>query len=149
LRFALDSNIILYAEGINDVQRGRIARQLLLAMEGLPIIVPVQALGEVMNVMVRKARIERKEAVERLKPWQADYALQATTPAILDSAFEIVADHAFNVWDAVILACASFAGAETLFSEDMQDGFTWKSTMIVNPFLPYPAPIVRALLNPH
>ena len=43
MRFAIDSNIIVYAEGLNDVRRYEIARQLMLGLEGLPTIIPAQA----------------------------------------------------------------------------------------------------------
>jgi predicted nucleic acid-binding protein len=149
MRFAVDSNIILYAEGLNDAARQDLARRLVLGLQGLPIIVPVQVLGEALNVMIKKGKIERVKAIAMLEPWRSNYTVQATTPAILDDALELVAIHAFAIWDAIILAAASFAGAETLFSEDMQNGFIWKGTTITNPFLPYPAPIVRALLIPN
>jgi predicted nucleic acid-binding protein len=147
MRFAIDSNIVLYAEGLNDTERRDIARRLLLGLEGLPIIIPLQVLGETLNVMIRKGKIEPRKAIAILKPWRSLYTLQATTPAILEDAFELVANHAFAIWDAIILAASSFAGAEMLFSEDMQNGFIWKGTTIANPFLPYPAPIVRVLLK--
>jgi predicted nucleic acid-binding protein len=149
MRFAIDSNVIIYAEGLNDARRFDIARQLMLGLKGLPTIIPAQALGEALNVMIRKGKIERALAIDMLQPWRAEYTVQATTPEVLEEAFDIVKLHAFSVWDAVILAAASFASSETLFSEDMQNGFVWKTTTIINPFLPYPAAIARTLLKPN
>jgi predicted nucleic acid-binding protein len=148
MRFAIDTNIIIYVEGLNDVARRDKARQLMLGLQGLPTIVPVQVLAEALNVLIRKGKFTPKRAIAMLQPWHKDYTLQASTPEIFMDALQIVERHAFGIWDAVILAAASFSGARTLFSEDMQNGFSWKGTMIVNPFLPNPAPIVRALLSP-
>ncbi len=149
MRFAIDSNIIIYAEGLNDESRRDIARRLFLSLQGLPVIIPIQVLGETLNVFITKGKMSSSHAVALLEPWRTDYTVQATTPEILNEAFEIVVSHQFSVWDAIILAASSFAGAEALFSEDMQDGFVWKNTTIVNPFLSYPAPLVRALINPN
>lgn len=147
MRFAIDSNIVLYVEGLNDAARRDVARNLMLGLQGLPTIIPVQVLGEALAVMIRKGKIDRQKAVAMLQPWHNDYTLQAITPDILKDAYDLVSRHAFPVWDSVILSAAAFAGADTLFSEDMQNGFVWKTTTIINPFLPHPAPIVRALLK--
>lgn len=147
MRFALDSNIIVYAEGLNDIGRRDTAIQLALALGGLPVIIPVQVLGECLNVFIRKGKIQPTKALQMLDPWRDGYALQATTSAVLSEAFAIVQQRGLAVWDAIILAAAVCAHADTLFTDDLQDGFVWKSTTVVNPFLPYPAPIVRALLG--
>jgi predicted nucleic acid-binding protein len=147
MRFALDSNIILYVEGINDARRRDLARHLIGALRGLPIVIPVQALGEVLSVLIGKVRLPREDALEVLRPWQESYVIQETNRSIFADALELVARHAFRIWDAIILAAASFSGARTLFTEDMQDGFEWRHTRIVNPFAENPAPIVRALLH--
>ena len=149
MRFALDSNIILYSEGANDARRSGMAQQLIAAMDGLPIIIPLQALGEAMNIFIKKMALSKTEAALRLQSWQDDYLTQETNRPIFMDAVELVSKHDFQIWDGVILAAASYAGATFLFSEDMQDGFTWQGTRIVNPFASLPDPIVPALLNFH
>jgi predicted nucleic acid-binding protein len=62
-------------------------------------------------------------------------------------ASDLVADHQFAIWDAVILASASEAGCRLLLSEDMQDGFTWGGVTIANPFAPEPHKLLRGLLR--
>jgi predicted nucleic acid-binding protein len=147
MRFALDSNILLYCEGLNDERRSDISRDLIEATSGLPVIIPIQVLGEAFAVLVRKMKLTKQEAAFRLKPWRDDYTLQETSEAVFENALDIMEQHDFQVWDAIILAAASLAGADYLFSEDMQDGFAWNGTEIVNPFAPVPHPIVPALLN--
>ncbi len=48
-------------------------------------------------------------------------------------ASEIREYHNFSFWDSLVLASALYAGAEILYSEDMQDGFVIEKTRIVNP----------------
>ncbi len=149
MRFALDSNIILYCEGLNDAERAMTASRLIEAMDGLPVIVPSQALAEVLSVMIRKLKLPKAGILKKLQPWLQNYTSQATTAIVLESAFELVEHHQFQVWDAIIVSASSFAGAEYLFSEDMQDGFTWREIRIVNPFAAKPHPIVPTLLKPN
>lgn len=149
MRFALDSNIILYSEGVNDPGRSSLAQNLIEAMDGLPVIIPLQALGEVLSIFTRKLALSKASAVLKLQSWQDDYQTQETNRPIFYDALELVSKHDFQLWDGVILAAASYAGATFLFSEDMQDGFVWQGTRIVNPFANLPDPIIPALLNIH
>jgi predicted nucleic acid-binding protein len=149
MRFALDSNVILYSEGVNDPGRASLALDLLESMDGLPVIIPIQALGEVLSILTRKFAVSKPTAIVKLQRWQQDYQTQETNRPIFDDALELVAKHSFQIWDGIILAAASFAGATFLFSEDMQDGFIWQGTRIVNPFATVPDPIISALLNVH
>jgi predicted nucleic acid-binding protein len=149
MRFALDSNIILYSEGINDPERSAMAQNLIEAMDGLPVIIPLQALGETLNVFTRKLSLSKASAVERLQPWRDDYLTQETNVSIFQDAVELVSKHDFQIWDGIILSAASYAGASFIFSEDMQDGFIWQGTRVVNPFAAVPDPIIPALLYLH
>jgi predicted nucleic acid-binding protein len=149
MRFALDSNIILYSEGVNDPERSAMAQNLIEAMDGLPVIIPLQALGETLNVFTRKLLLSKASAIERLQPWKDDYLTQETNVSIFQDALELVSKYGFQIWDGVILAAASYAGASFLFSEDMQDGFIWQGTRVVNPFASVPDPIIPALLYLH
>lgn len=149
MRFALDSNIILYCEGLNDANRAMTASRLIEAMDGLPVIVPSQALAEVLAVMIRKLKLPRAEILQKLHPWSKNYTSQATTSIVLESAFELIEHHQFQVWDAIIVSASSLAGAEYVFSEDMQDGFSWRDIQIVNPFSANPHPIIPTLLKPN
>lgn len=147
MRFALDTNIILYAEGINDARRSQLAQDLIEAMEGLAIVVPLQAIGETLNIYTRNLGLTKREAARRAQPWLDDYLTQETNHTVFLDAVTLLSDHAFSIWDGIILAASSYAGASFLLSEDMQDGFVWNGTKIVNPFAPIPDPIVPALLK--
>jgi predicted nucleic acid-binding protein len=101
-----------------------------------------------MTAMMRKMKIAKDEAIARIAPWREDYTPQETNSAVFRGALDILATHNFQFRDAIVLAACSFAGADYLFSEDMQDGFTWRETVIVNPFAELPHPIIPALLQP-
>jgi predicted nucleic acid-binding protein len=147
MRYALDSNVILYAEGINDFARRDIANDLIIAIGDDPLIIPIQALGEVQLALILKAGFSKSKAFECVSKWIDDSTVQETSVEVFNSALAIATGHGLRIWDAIILASAAEAGAHYLFSEDMHEGFTWGSTEIVNPFAAQPKPIVEKLLG--
>jgi predicted nucleic acid-binding protein len=140
---ALDSNIIIYAEGLIDDPRNEQARELIEAIPTLNLIVPVQAIGETLRWLIGRAKLPKATAIQRISKWTAHYETQATTLAVWQHARELISGHNFQVWDAVILAAAAESGAELLLSEDMQDGFKWRGVTVGNPFAEKPQNLVK------
>lgn len=62
-------------------------------------------------------------------------------------AAELASIHQLSIWDAVILSAASDSGCRVLLSEDMQHGFTWSGTTVVNPFHHDRHPLLVAALS--
>ncbi len=147
MRFALDTNILAYAEGVNDADRASMALELLRRVPQDETVVPVQVLGELFTVLVRKAGRSPFEAREAILQWRDTFAVANTTPDIMFKAADLAADHRLSTWDAVILCAASSAGCRLLLSEDMQDGFTWGGVTVVNPFTANPHPLLAAILD--
>ena len=98
------------------------------------ILVPAQVLGELFNVLVRKARRSGPTRRRRDEVLAGLLTVIPTTEAVLTRGMDIAVDHGLAIWDAIILAAAAEAGCRMLLSEDMQDGFTWGGVTIVNPF---------------
>ncbi len=57
------------------------------------------------------------------------------TAKINRSAVALARDHSIAFYDALIVAAATEAGCDTLFTEDMQHGRSFGEMTIVNPFL--------------
>jgi predicted nucleic acid-binding protein len=146
LRVALDTNILAYAEGVNGTDRRGAALDLVQRLPQETTVIPVQALGELFNVLVRKAGKSRAKAREALLSWCDTFPVIETSPAIMLAAADLAADHRLGIWDAVILAAASDAKCRLLLSEDLQDGFTWGGVTIVDPFSSTPHALLNALL---
>ena len=53
---------------------------------------------------------------------------------LLLAALELKARHQLSYWDAAIVAAAQALGAATLFSEDLNDGQSYGSVVVRNPF---------------
>jgi predicted nucleic acid-binding protein len=145
-RLAIDTNILAYSEGVGDSERQAQAEELLARLVPERTVVPVQVLGELFNVLVRKGRRRPVDAGAAITELRQAFAVVETSDRILLGALQLAVDHQFSVWDAIILAAAAEAGCGILLSEDMQDGFTWSGVTVVNPFkTPWPPLLESAL----
>lgn len=134
MRVALDTNVLAYAEGINGAGHRDVVLNLIQKLPQEATVIPVQVLGELFNVLVRKAGKSRDVARTALLSWRDTFPVVETSPDVLLTAADLAVDHQFGIWDAVILSAASHAGCRLLISEDLQEGFTWAGVTIVNPF---------------
>lgn len=125
----LDTNVLVYAQ-----QRGakaEKARELLAAGGKLS----VQVLNEFAVVSRRKLGKKWDEIGEAI-----DDTLALVDPPVsitLDThraAMSLARDHDLSFYDALIVASALDCGCDTLFSEDMQNGRSFGTVAVVNPF---------------
>ncbi|MDH6232142.1 putative nucleic acid-binding protein [Mesorhizobium soli] len=147
MKVALDTNFLAYAEGVNGADRRAVALDLVKRLPAGSAIIPVQVIGELFNVLVRKAGRTRGEAREALQGWRDAFPVADTTAEAMQAAVDLASDHKFGIWDAVILSVSSQAGCRLLLSEDMQDGFTWGGVTVVNPFAATRHTLLEALLS--
>src|SRR5581483_1793621 len=130
MRLALDTNILAYAEGVNGAAMQDAALAIISKLSAERVFVPVQALGELFYLLVRKAKRSPREARSALLIWQDAFPLIETSRAVLLAATELACDHRLKIWDAVVLAAAVSAGCRLLLSDDLQDGFTWNGLTV-------------------
>ena len=138
MHYALDTNFMVYCEGFNDDARRLKAEQMVESFNPGEVAIPVQALGELFNVLTRKAKWPAAQARAAVLTWADTYEAIDTTPTVLLDAMELSASHQLAIWDAIMLAAAAQAGCRVLLSEDMAPGFTWRGATVRNPFLPDP-----------
>ena len=148
MKVALDTNLLAYAEGVNTSELRDAAVDVIRRLPNDAPVLPVQVIGELFSVLVRKGRRSREQAHKAILVWCDSYPLIETTPAVMLRAAELARNHQLDIWDAVILAAASQAGCRVLLSEDMQSGLTWGGVTIANPFAATRHPIIEALLVP-
>jgi predicted nucleic acid-binding protein len=146
VRVALDTNVLAYAEGVNGLAMKKAALELVDKLPQNLVVLPVQTLGELFQVLVRKAGRSPAEAKLAVLGWRSAYALVETSPDVLLAALDLTVRR-FSIWDAVILCAAAEADCHLLLSEDMQDGFVWRGVTIVNPFAKSKHPQLEALLR--
>lgn len=148
MRAALDTNILAYAEGFDEVAKRDVAVDLLRRLSSDMVVLPAQVMGELFQVLVRKGRLTPAVARERLLHWSDAFPVVGTSAKAVQSAFDLSADHLIGIWDAVILSVSAEADCRLLLSEDMQDGFTWRGVTVVNPFSSRPHPLLAEIVDP-
>jgi len=146
-RIALDTNILAYVEGVNGAEAKQPAAELIRKLPESSTFLPVQVLGELFRVLLRKARWPAPRAKLAVLSWQDTFPLIETSPSVLLAALDLAADHGLNIWDAVIVAAAAEAGCRLLLSEDLQDGFTWRGVTVANPFAAKRNELLKAILS--
>lgn len=149
MNVAVDSNVLAYAEGVNGAQNRDAAVSLLQALPPESTLLPVQALGELFTVLVRKAGKSRAEAAAAVLSWGDVFPLIETSNEVLLAATDLAGAHQLSLWDAVMLSAAADAKCRLLLSEDLQEGFTWRGVTVTNPFAARRHPLLAALVEGH
>ena len=149
MRLALDTNILVYAEGVNTAQQQAAAKALIDKLPTASVVLPAQVLGEFFHVLTRKFRIPAGTVRRLADQWMTVFDVVPTTADVLNEAFELADAHRIAGWDAVILSAAAQAGCRYLLSEDMQDGFSWRGVTVANPFATasLPAPLAALIAD--
>jgi predicted nucleic acid-binding protein len=133
LIFAVDTTILAYAEGVDDAHRRDRARQSIQLIARQTKVIPVQVLGELFLVLMRKKLLSPFDGRVAVLRWRAACQVPETSAETLASAMDLVVAHRLQFWDAVIISAAAEARADYLLSEDMQHGFSWRGLTILNP----------------
>ena len=147
MRVALDTNVLAYAEGTNGAEMKEAALRLIHRLPVASIVLPVQALGELFNVLVLKAKRPATNARAAILGWRDAYAAIDTSSAVMLSA-----DRFSDRSPPSHLGCRDPLGfgrsrMPVLLSEDLQEGFTWRGVTVTNPFAATPHALLKTLLS--
>ena len=132
----VDTNILLYAHDRNAGPRQIVAAQLLATLwEERRGIVSPQVLQEFLVNALRKLKnpLNLAQARDIVRSYGLWVTQDASIAHIL-RAMELMELTGYSFWDSQIIASAEAAGAEILYSEDMQDGRAIAGLTITNPF---------------
>jgi predicted nucleic acid-binding protein len=147
VRFALDTNVLAYAEGVNGPAMAKIAWELIARLHGSSTFLPAQVVGELFHLLVRKAEFAPKRAQAALMDWQDAFPVIETSQPVILAALDLAVRHRLRIWDSLVLSAAASANCRLLLSEDLHDGFTWSGVTVVNPFAPKPNALLAELLD--
>lgn len=148
MNVALDTNILLYAEGVDGPQRSAAIWAVLRRCAPAATALPMQACAEFFRALVIKFRWDRERALAAAQTWQSAAQLVPLSENGFNDALSLATIHRIQVFDAMILASAVEADCDVLLSEDMQHGFAWRGCTVVNPFQSSMHPALAALLRP-
>lgn len=125
----LDSNIILYLLSADSGKADK--AEVIVASGG---VVSVQVFNEVTSVCQRKLKMSWGDIDAVLVAVKSACKVVPLTIATHEKAVEIAQRYGVSFYDANICASATLSGADTLLSEDMQDGLRIDGLIIQNPF---------------
>ena len=125
----IDSNVVLYLFSSDTVKADR--AESLLQSGGL---ISVQVLNEVASVCLRKLKMSWEEIDAVLETLKSTCEVLPVTLASHEKAVGLAERFQISFYDANIAATAILCGADTLFSEDLQNGMSMESVTVVNPF---------------
>jgi len=114
VRVALDTNILAYAEGVNGAPMRKAALELVQRLPEGTTFLPVQTLGELFNLLVRKARRPPVKACKAILSWRDAFPLIETSAQVMLAAADLATDHQLTIWDSVILSAAAESGCRLL-----------------------------------
>jgi predicted nucleic acid-binding protein len=146
MRIALDTNVLVYYEGVNDNVKQRSALDLLDHLDEQTLVLPTQVIGELFAVLSRRTALPSDEIRATVLEWFDGCEVISSTAAVMANAIDIASMHKLNIWDAVIVGAAAEAECQLLLSEDMQDGFVWRSLTVANPFAAIKHPLLAGIL---
>lgn len=145
MRFAVDTNVLAYAEGLGDERRCALALELIQKLPTEAGVLPAQVLGELFRVLTSKARRSAAQARDAVLGWADSFDVADSTWFAFQSALDLTVEHQLQTWDALILAVAAEQHCRILISEDFQDGLTWRGVTVVNPFARELSPLLTGL----
>ena len=92
-------------------------------------------LQEFYNVAIRKAdfRMAPDQALEWIENFE-EFPCVPTDVGLVKTAAETSARYRISYWDGAIVAAAEALGAPILYSEDLNNGQTYGSVRVINPF---------------
>jgi predicted nucleic acid-binding protein len=146
MRAALDTNLLVYAEGFGDEPRVSATRELLDLLSEADLVVPLQCLGELFIVLTGKAGRPAQQSQDAVLGWMDAYPVLESNAAAWRGAMDLCVAHQLASWDALVLNVAAEGGARLLLTEDLHHGFSWRGVRVVNPLIePQDSPLRQLL----
>ena len=133
-RVFFDTNIIVYSHDRDDIRKRDIASDLLFhALKKRRGVISAQVLGETFVTFVKKYHRDPDEATDEIRKLTRFRVVDLTAALVLRG-LEIKAQFGLSYWDSLIIAAAERASCKVIFSEDLNDGQTYGSVLVMNPF---------------
>ena len=133
-RVFFDTNIIVYSHDCDDIRKRDIASELLFyALKKRRGVISTQVLGETFVTLVKKYHRNPDEATDEIRKLTRFRVVDLTAALVLHG-LEIKAQFGLSYWDSLIIAAAERASCKVVFSEDLNDGQTYGSVLVMNPF---------------
>ena len=131
----VDTNVLLYAAGYEDIEQRKRERALAILISG-DCAMSGQVLAEFYFNAVNPKKLDLPHVVAL--DWIEDFRRFPIVPVTADLVARGAANadrYQISYWDGAIVAAAHEIGAQTLFTEDLSHGQRYGSVRVVNPFI--------------
>jgi len=135
----IDTNIWLYRlfddQRIEAKERERKRDIAISITDKSNLIISTQVINELAVNLIKKANFDENQIKAVIQSLYNRCQVLEFDLTILESASDLRTQYNFSFWDSLIVASALAAGADILYSEDMQDDLiVSKQLNIINPF---------------
>ena len=129
----IDSNVWIYL--LTDDAPTKTAQAVAVLSETRRKVVSWQVINEVCFTLLRK-KGKDEPFVRKVVDLICDSCeVVDFNVSLIETASRLRAQHSISFWDSLIVATAFVAECDTLFSEDMQNGWRYKDMVVRNIFL--------------
>ncbi len=146
MRFALDTNILVYAADSEAGDRHRIALDIVRRADGRDCVLALQALAELFRTLTAKRRVDANRAALLVHGWRDAFEVRPADEQCLAAAIDAVALHHLSFWDAMMWATVRRAGCRMLITEDGQNGRILGGVTFVDPFADGSSALIEEIL---
>lgn len=130
-RVFLDTNVLVYL--LTESQKAELSENI-LEDSRLDRIISTQVINEFIQIARKQGQLEWQEIRGYLSMLRGACAVVILRSEEQDDALGLAERFGFSWYDSLIVASALAAGAETLLSEDFQNGMRIDKLSIANPF---------------
>ena len=129
-----DTNVLTYAADRSAPGKQETAIQLVAQVHRAGnAMVSLQVLQEYYAVATKKLRVPPDIAQRNVEMFATFHVVRIQESDVL-AAIALHRKSQISFWDAMIILAAQLGGAETLYTEDLQNGSKWGAVTVVNPF---------------
>ncbi len=130
-----DTNILIYADDASSPVKQDRAIRLLTDRQRLGLaVVSLQVMQEYFVTATRKLGVDAEIAQRKVEVLGHGRVVRFAESDVI-AAIELHRLTRISFWDAMIVHAARIAGAEVLYTEDLQHGSTIGGVPLVNPFI--------------
>ena len=136
MRIFVDTNVFVYLfDGEEPAKQQRAREVVSELMRSGALVLSSQVLGELYVIITRKLAFPLEPATAlRALGDLAVFPVVAVDAALAQRAAARTTAEQIAYWDALILEAAVEAGADTIYSEDLQHGRAYQGLTVQNPF---------------
>lgn len=133
-RFALDTNILVYALDRQAGHRHVLARGIIDRAVLLDCWLTLQSISEFYFAVTRKRIAAIEQAHDQATDWLEMFHTASPSIHAVRSALALSASGRASYWDALLVATAAEAGCTAILTEDLADGSSLAGVRVINPF---------------